>query len=305
MIFGRQVGAHLTHRGFRVSPQLPIGRYRIELVVEGAGRRIAVECDGDRYHPQEKLAEDLERQGILERLGWKFTRIRGSVFFRDPDGTMDRVVERLHDLGVEPVGRVSDSIALTDVHSNHLVDAIVRRAAELRTEWLRPDSVTASAQESDVSPEVTDGEDLNAVDEEIDLYATEAKSDLFETDGEDFREAHLQGAALRTTNYDADNEREQEISETTSLDVEPDQNPDTAKFESDQGGFDLVSSTRISSPQIHLPDRVLALLENRSGLKAREIARELGEDRKDINSLLYGRLGQKVFQDDEYRWRLR
>lgn len=60
----------------------------IDLVVEGAGNRIAIECDGDRWHPIEKLPENLARQAVLERLGWKFIRIRGSEFYRDPDGTM-------------------------------------------------------------------------------------------------------------------------------------------------------------------------------------------------------------------------
>ena len=53
--------------------------------VEGGGKNLAVECDGDRFHPFEKLKEDMERQAILERQGWKFARIRGNHFFRNPD----------------------------------------------------------------------------------------------------------------------------------------------------------------------------------------------------------------------------
>ena len=74
------------------------------MVIEGDGKRLALECDGDRYHPIEKLAEDVERQAILERLGWQFVRIRGSAFYRNPERAMEPVFSRLKELGIPPVG---------------------------------------------------------------------------------------------------------------------------------------------------------------------------------------------------------
>lgn len=99
--FEREVLEYLTHAGFKVIAQHPVGSYRIDLVVEGLKQRVAIECDGDRYHPPEKWPEDLERQRILERLGWRFIRIRGSSFYRDRDGTMTMVIEELGKLGFE------------------------------------------------------------------------------------------------------------------------------------------------------------------------------------------------------------
>jgi very-short-patch-repair endonuclease len=82
--FKKQVMQRLVAAGYRVVTQWRVGAYRIDLVVEGGGKRLAVECDGDRWHPIEKIPEDMERQAILERLGWKFVRLRGSEFFRAP-----------------------------------------------------------------------------------------------------------------------------------------------------------------------------------------------------------------------------
>src|SRR5581483_11263895 len=76
--FEREVMRRLIVQGYDVHPQWQVGHFRIDLVVAGGGKRLAVECDGDRYHPPEKLADDLERQAILQRLGWTFVRIRGS-----------------------------------------------------------------------------------------------------------------------------------------------------------------------------------------------------------------------------------
>ncbi len=100
--FEKEVLKRLTTAGFKVTTQVEAGYFRIDMVVEGVGKRLAVECDGDRYHPIEKLAEDMNRQAILERLGWKFARIRGSAFYRNPDLAMESVFNRLKELEIHP-----------------------------------------------------------------------------------------------------------------------------------------------------------------------------------------------------------
>lgn len=59
---------------------MEVGADRIDFVIEGGGKRLAVECDGERWHGPEKLADDMARQAIPERPGWCFARIRGSQF---------------------------------------------------------------------------------------------------------------------------------------------------------------------------------------------------------------------------------
>ena len=44
----------------------------------------------------------MERQTILERLGWRFIRIRGSEFYRDREKTIERVISELTEYGIEP-----------------------------------------------------------------------------------------------------------------------------------------------------------------------------------------------------------
>lgn len=48
--------------------------------------------------------------------------------------------------------------------------------------------------------------------------------------------------------------------------------------------------------------RILASLESKPGLKASEISLRLQIEKKDINSVLYDELKNKVVKDDEYRW---
>lgn len=132
--FEKLVLRSLVQSGYRVVPQWKVGYYRIDLVVEGGGKRLAIECDGDRYHPIEKLSEDMVRQAILERLGWSFVRIRGSHFFRDPDSAMEPVFRRLEVLGISAEGQLAEN-EKSDTGIHELKERIIRRAEELRRQW--------------------------------------------------------------------------------------------------------------------------------------------------------------------------
>ena len=116
----------LISAGFQVEPQVEVGRYRIDMVISDGTRRVALECDGDRFHPPEQIPEDIARQAILERAGWRFIRIRGTRFYRDPDATMQWVFEELARVGVTPVGNGSPSQA--SVAGSELREAVIRRA---------------------------------------------------------------------------------------------------------------------------------------------------------------------------------
>jgi len=129
--FEREVMKRLLAAGHRVTPHWRIGTFRIDLVVEGDGKRLAIECDGDRYYPLEKLPEDMDRQWVLERMGWIFTRIRSSEFLRNPVRAMKPVLEKLQMLEIPPTGDSADAHRVTLV-SHEVVDRVIRRAEELR-----------------------------------------------------------------------------------------------------------------------------------------------------------------------------
>lgn len=151
--FEREVLRRLASAGYRVKSQWEVGYYRIDMVVEGGGRRLAVECDGDRYHPIDKLADDMDRQAILERLGWEFVRIRGSAFYRNPEYAMKPVFERLEELEIKPEASIDEAPA-SDMTLIHELDRLVEeiRGAE-------PEIVV---DESDVAPSRSRGRRPNS-----------------------------------------------------------------------------------------------------------------------------------------------
>ena len=101
-IFEEEVAKALVSKGFHIVQQWEVGAYRIDMVAVYKNRKIAIECDGERYHSgEDKILEDMQRQTILERLGWKFIRIRGSEYFADPENTINRVADLLFTYGIK------------------------------------------------------------------------------------------------------------------------------------------------------------------------------------------------------------
>ena len=156
--FERDVLARLLKLGYRVQPQVKIGPYSIDLVVEGRDdRRLAVELDGDQYHGPERWAEDLSRQRVMERVGWRFWRCWGSSFRLDPDGCIDDLVRALDALGIEPIGAGEAPGVWTEFR---------RVARDGRQEAASPAAAaeTRIGETTGVAAEPATGNDLNIVE---------------------------------------------------------------------------------------------------------------------------------------------
>lgn len=128
--FESAVAKYLTARNYHLVQQWKVGSYRLDMVVVCGDKKVAIECDGERYHSGEaKIREDMERQTILERLGWKFIRIRGSEYYSNPDRTMERVGSELLKLGIEP--EMYTELEKNQKYETELLTRIKRRAHKI------------------------------------------------------------------------------------------------------------------------------------------------------------------------------
>ena len=124
--FEREMYDELTQRGYWVTPQVRVGQYRIDLVLEGHNdTRLAVECDGDKYHGADKWADDMQRQRVLERAGWVFWRCFASAFIRRRMDMLDDLLKSLAEHGIEPIGAEG---APRSVHTEHRVSSISNKS---------------------------------------------------------------------------------------------------------------------------------------------------------------------------------
>ncbi len=141
-IFEREVMKYLAAAGYQVTPNWKIGTFRIDLVVEGNGKRLAIECDGDRHNPVEKLHEDLDRQSVLERMGWVFARIRCSEFLRNPVRAMNPVLEKLRLMDIRATLNAAEADPSRHSFQN-VIDTVIRRSEELRRNWAKTNEASA------------------------------------------------------------------------------------------------------------------------------------------------------------------
>ena len=119
--FEREMFDLLVAKNYRVRPQVKCGNYRIDFVVEvNEGRRLAVECDGDRFHGPGQWIDDMQRQRILERAGWTFWRCFASSFVMNREAVMNDLIETLTKLGIDALG--SESIDNTRWTESRTVD---------------------------------------------------------------------------------------------------------------------------------------------------------------------------------------
>ena len=122
--FERDILNRLVALGYRVVPQVGSEGFRIDLVVEDfEGRRLAVECDGDGFHGPERWRDDMRRQRILERVGWRFWRCFASSFYRDPDAVMADLVAALDREGILSVQGVAGPVAVARLVEHRVAPA--------------------------------------------------------------------------------------------------------------------------------------------------------------------------------------
>ena len=119
--FEEAVEAALVARGHRVTRQVGVAGYRIDLGIlseSGARYDLGVECDGWTYHSAPASRDrDWLRQKVLEGLGWHIHRIWSTAWIRNPQAEIERLE---HALSRAREGRGSASRLQNDVSTERV-----------------------------------------------------------------------------------------------------------------------------------------------------------------------------------------
>ena len=54
--FEIEVVSYLVKKGYHVTQQWPVGAYRLDMVVQYKNNKVAIECDGEKYHGADMIA---------------------------------------------------------------------------------------------------------------------------------------------------------------------------------------------------------------------------------------------------------
>ena len=132
--FEEEVASYLVDHGYHIKQQYLVGSYRIDIVVFYQNNRIAIECDGERYHSgSDKVLADMEREEILRRIGnWKFIRIRGGRYYENKKFTMENVLKQLEKNNIYPENNIPKE---NDNITDSLFGEIKKRIEQKLLNW--------------------------------------------------------------------------------------------------------------------------------------------------------------------------
>ncbi|AIJ10470.1 DNA helicase related protein [Edwardsiella anguillarum ET080813] len=93
----------LNHAGFECEPQVGVAGFFIDLAVKDPGcpgrYLMGIECDGAAYHSAKSARDrDRLRQDVLERLGWRISRIWSTDWFSNPDEVLSPIIRKLNEI---------------------------------------------------------------------------------------------------------------------------------------------------------------------------------------------------------------
>ena len=143
-IFEEGVVKYLVSEGYHIKQQWEVGAYRIDMVALFQDKKIAIECDGEKWHStEEQIKQDMERQCILERCGWEFIRIRGSKYFRNPESTMKDVINELNKKGIFPEKMENENYLIKE---EELLNKIKSKAFEILQSWNNSTEISIDTQ---------------------------------------------------------------------------------------------------------------------------------------------------------------
>ena len=104
----------------------------------------------------------MDRQFTLERLGWKFVRLRASEYMREPDKVLKRLVRRLRQVGIEPQDPAAEVEPAAPVE-DELTQRVVKRAEMIRLRWKEPEIAVpvAAAPDAEADSDTSAGPDAS------------------------------------------------------------------------------------------------------------------------------------------------
>ena len=162
--FEVDVALELLRRKYKIRPQFEIAGYRIDLIVDGLGTQLAVECDGDAWHGPEAYERDMARQRQIARAGLTFVRIPESEFYADRTRSIQQVIEECDRLDIRPTDEFQETTSQDPTPTSPPLKTNAADGEDL-----------AGQSNAETEREALSEEDLTAGSEPVRIYSEEGE----------------------------------------------------------------------------------------------------------------------------------
>ena len=131
--FETAVANILIRQGYPIIQQQLVGNYKISIAIICNNKKVCIECHGEEQsNGKENILLNMEKQAVLERMGWNFIHIRSSEYFNNPKETIKRVIVELTSLGITKTAQNNINAITKD---NILLQKIQNKAHHIIQEW--------------------------------------------------------------------------------------------------------------------------------------------------------------------------
>lgn len=131
--FVEEISENLRSNGYNIQNYFEVGAYTVEIAVTSNGRTVFIECDGEHLKTKFEIRDNIEKQIVLERLGWKFIRVRSSEYYLNPNKTMQNIYKELRSYNI--VSEKSN-ISITNTSTSYeLFKKVKIYAMQMLEEW--------------------------------------------------------------------------------------------------------------------------------------------------------------------------
>lgn len=95
--FEKSIYNELKLKNISIIPHFKIGKYDVDFVVNDQnGKKIGIEFDGDIPYTREEFENEITKQDVLTRCGWKFIRVRASMYYSNKEDTLNQIIKKIH-----------------------------------------------------------------------------------------------------------------------------------------------------------------------------------------------------------------
>lgn len=99
--FKKDVYKAIKENGYKVIPDVKVGKCSIDFVIEGLRARLGLICNGDELVSVDNWESRFMRQLELQKAGWNFKRVRASEFYYNREKVINSIISKLNEINIE------------------------------------------------------------------------------------------------------------------------------------------------------------------------------------------------------------
>lgn len=117
----------LKDEGYNIISNYSVGSYRIPILASYKNKRVAIECND--VNQKDLIRTNMEKQTILERVGWRFIQVRATEYYLNPEENFKEIIKKLNEYEIKKEENIEQTSE--KIFEKTLKERVIERAKEI------------------------------------------------------------------------------------------------------------------------------------------------------------------------------